>query len=424
MAQIDLKNALLLYIGESWPQAQGAEGMAWAAYDGQGALAASGDGAPPAPAAHGFKRRIAIAPSAVTLLIRLDAPAKNRTRFLQALPNAVEGALSCPSENIHTAPGSLSDDGKLPVAVVAFDWMQKTIAKLGTMGLRPDSMAPEILMAPLKPNAWSVVIGGGRQFARTGPWTGMELDAPTNGKPPVALAMLMEEARTAGSAPEVIHIYNADATHGCEVSDWTETLGVPVEKSGAWDWRHAIAGIDGFHVELLQGTFEPARPLAPARWIAAIALIIAFTALAHLGTAALELRSLRHDIIKQSTQLEKSFRQVFGAASMVDPVSSLGKRLDELRWRAGLTGAHGPDVMLAMAAEAISASARLKALDYSEGQLRLTLVMDGGKMTDDLASQISAAGLDCKVAKSELRDGGLEAELLIKEQSDPAGEIK
>ena len=112
MAKIDLKDALLLYIDE------GAEILRWARYGPEGHLGDCGQGATGWSRTMPPRRVIAIAAAGTVLLTRVDAPKRNRSKYLSALPNVIEETVCREAENIHVAPGPWPQAGLLPVAVV------------------------------------------------------------------------------------------------------------------------------------------------------------------------------------------------------------------------------------------------------------------------------------------------------------------
>jgi type II secretion system protein L len=413
MAKIDLKNALLLYFNEAW--AAGREGamLETALYGQQGKFVAA-ETVPPETAAL-MRNVIAIAPAGAVLISDVEAPARNRARFIQALPNVIERLTGAEADHIHTAPGPWNGSGRLPVAVTGKAWIEGALARLKTGGLTVTSMIPETLLPPIAEKRWSLVIGENTCFIKTGPLAGMALDTPTHPRPPEGLLMLVAQAREKDAAPEAIRVFVIGDHPSPNIAEWETALSVKVESAGPWNWR-PLSGSAQETIELLQGPLAPPRPPIIAKWGAVSApAMAALTGIIFMTTLALKARSMRIEEAELKSRIEKSFHKAMGNAAMADPLSQTSQTLDNLRWRAGLAGPAGVDGLLAQAAEPITAHAKLKTLAYSKGELKLTLVMNKDAIADSLFRKLKDAGVVYDNLGSVNRPYGQEVTLVIKE---------
>lgn len=358
------------------------------------------------------RRVIAIAAAGTVLLTRVDAPKRNRSKYLSALPNVIEETVCREAENIHVAPGPWPQAGLLPVAVVDKGWMTAALSKLTGSGAKPTSMIIETLMAPVMDGNWSVVIGADQCFVRTSGFDGMALDIPEENSPPQALAMLMEQARADGLEPDTITVYHDNSWPGLRLDDWMNTLGVGIESAGVWDWAGAAPEMEEETIELLQGAFAPVGAGDWSRWlIPAAAAIVAI--ILNIGAITMDLNHKIKEEAALRQRIEESFRQTLGDVVMADAQWQLKQYLQTMRWRAGMGGDPGLDGLLALAADPLAQSAKLKSLEYSAGELRLTLVMLEKRKPEALIGELDKAGLATRQETAGLGRHGMETTLLI-----------
>ncbi len=74
---------------------------------------------------------IVLVPAACVLTTTVDIPVKRGQRLLAALPYALEEQLADDVENLHFAAGASLEDGRIPVAVVADEFMRSWLSRLG-----------------------------------------------------------------------------------------------------------------------------------------------------------------------------------------------------------------------------------------------------------------------------------------------------
>nr|VFK52664.1 MAG: general secretion pathway protein L [Candidatus Kentron sp. TUN]VFK53197.1 MAG: general secretion pathway protein L [Candidatus Kentron sp. TUN]VFK60341.1 MAG: general secretion pathway protein L [Candidatus Kentron sp. TUN] len=121
---------------------------------------------------------IVFVPGSNVVLVTADVPPMNRQRMLAAIPFALEDYLITGVDSLHFALGKQSDNGLVPVAVVANDLMSTWLSQLEQAGVHPDILIPETLALPLAPDSWTVLIDADAGLIRSGTLSGFAVDFP------------------------------------------------------------------------------------------------------------------------------------------------------------------------------------------------------------------------------------------------------
>ena len=219
-----------------------------------------------------------------------------------------------------------------------------------------------------------------RNFVRTGEFEGAATDGGDAATPPLALAMMLEEARARGAPPRAIAVYLVAPGAPPDASRWESALGVPLRPAGAWDWRTASAeaGV-GLAQARRRWRFDPATiaKLRPAAWIAGAALAL------HGVASVIDWAQLAAAQRTERGRMEARFRAAFPqAVAVADPALQMRRQLALARHRAGVPD--GGD--FAPMAEKVALGLK----ELPAGSLRI-LSYEGGRMTLELGASEPAA---------------------------------
>lgn len=401
MAQLEI------HIPENWPPDQQEEAgsetlFAWLLRGEDGKLMRGGQGAldamPPAAQCH------IVVPASRVLLSSVQPPSRNRKKFMQALPYAVEDRIMADPESVHVAAGEEHENGEMPLAIVDRAWLRQVLDSLRGCGLKPVRAEVETLLAPCKTGVWSLIWRGNGGFARQGPHSGIPLDGGDADLPPAALQLAVKEA--ADNQPASIQLY-LDGASAPDLGAWSSGLGVPVTAGGDWQWpASAEHGIN-----LLQGEFATGSTradwlprLRPALILASlvVSLHVAFT----LGDWAM----LKFEKHRLTTSMEQSFRKAFPDAKViVDAPLQMSRNLAELRHSAGMMEQNDFLPLLAQVAPQLGTEARLLGLEYQQGNLKIRLILPNPAAVGSLRASLPQA----RFTPGNSSPAGQEAELTI-----------
>ena len=401
MAQLEI------HIPENWPPEQQEEAgsetlFAWLLRGENGKPMRSGQGAldamPAAAQCH------IVVPASRVLLSSVQAPARNRKKFMQALPYAVEDRIMTDPESVHVAAGEDQENSEIPLAIVDRAWLRQVLNGLKNSGIKPVRAEVETLLAPCKTGVWALIWRGNGGFVRQGPHSGLPLDGGDADHPPAALQLAIEEAADNQPASIQLHLDGASAPN---LGAWSSGLGVPVTSGGEWQWpASAEHGIN-----LLQGEFAAGRTradwlprLRPAFMLASLilGLHVAFT----LGDWAM----LKFEKHRLTTSIEQSFRKAFPDAKViVDAPLQMSRNLAGLRHSAGMAEQNDFLPLLARVAPMLGTEARLRGLEYQQENLKIRLILPNPAAAESLRASLPQA----RFTVGNSSPAGLETELTI-----------
>jgi general secretion pathway protein L len=344
----------------------------------------------------GAQRVQLVVPAAQTLITRANLPRGAQRRAGPVLAFAVEEASAAePEANQVSWLGALEGQAAGAGALAVLDkvGLQRWRDALQAVGLRGFEVHTEILLLPRASGEWSLAWDGGEGFVRTGDLEGAATDGGDAGAPPLALGMMLEEARLRGAAPNAIAVYVIAPGAPPDAKRWEAALGVPLRLSGAWDWRTAPAeaGVS-LAQERRRWRIDPAAlsRLKPAAWIAGAAL--ALHGLASVADWALLASAQR----AERGQMEARFRAAFPeAVAVADPALQMRRQLAFARHRAGVPDGGDFPPMAEKVAQGLK--------ELPAGSLRI-LSYEGGRMTLELGASEPAA---LKRAAARLAQAGL-----------------
>jgi general secretion pathway protein L len=405
-------SVLQLHLPERWPDALGDPPLRWALRRG----ADVADGVARLAEIPRAEETVVVVPVARVAFARAALPRGPAARLARLAPFAIEDAIVSAPEQVHCA---VLDDGaggdERLIAVLERDWLASALAELASFGIEPDRAIVESALVAGGEGLWTVVWSGDGGFAALGGLEAIALDASVDGRPPLGLALALDERRRAGSGPRGVRVLVAGAADPPDTAKWTAALQVPVAIAGKWlpeesDARAAAcanllsgARAGGWAADGWLARLKPAAALGAAL-LAAHVLVT----LGDWARLAYEARSLRN-------AMEAEFRNAFPeAVAVVDPALQMRRNVADLRRAAG-----EPDVtdlvpLLARLAPALAAAdARPQRLRYERGELELDLAVGSGETRERLASRLRVPGMRVRVERIATAGGEPHAKVRV-----------
>jgi general secretion pathway protein L len=342
-----------------------------------------------------------VVPAAQVLITRARLPQGARRRAGSVLAYAVEEASAFEPEANHVSwLGAVRDADAL--AVVDKAGLERWRDALEAVGVRAYEVHSEILLLPQAGRDWQLAWNGAEGFVRTGEFAGAATDGGDAASPPLALQLMLEEAKARGARPDAIALHVVAPGTEPDVAAWERALALPVHVQGAWDWRSApeAAGIS-LAQERRRWRLAPGAlaSLRPAALIAAAALALHGAALivdwALLGS---EQRAVR-------AQMQARFRSVFpDAVAIADPSLQMQRHLASARHRAGLPDSGDFAPMLELVAAGLQGlpAGSVRIVSYESGRITLELTTAEPAALRRVASRLVQAGLIADVTGAKL----------------------
>jgi general secretion pathway protein L len=329
-----------------------------------------------------------VIPAAQVLIAHATLPPGARRRDARLLAFAVEEATASePDAN------QVSWLGADALAVLDKQGLRRWRDALEAAGLRAYEVHSEILLLPRAQGEWSLAWDGREGFVRSGEFEGAATDGGDQAMPPLALRLMLEQAR-----PEAIAVYGTSP----DLAAWQRELGIALRAAGAWDWRTAPAAA-GIGVAQVRRRWRIAPAalanLRPAAWIAVAALALHGIALVadwiYLGS---EQRAVR-------AQMEARFRSAFpDAVAVADPALQMRRQLAAARHRAGVPdgGDFAPLIQsVAIALKELPLGA-LRTVSYESGRMTLELAAIEEPALRRIVARLAKTGLIVEVAGARL----------------------
>jgi general secretion pathway protein L len=325
------------------------------------------------------------------LITRAHLPATGRRQSAALLAYAAEERLaSDPDVNTVRRLGQV--DGEDALAVVHRQRLQSWRDALGAIGIHVDAVYCETLMLPLHDGEWSLAWNGQEGFIRTGEFAGSATDCGDAQTPPLALQLLLEEARTRDAVPTAITLHATTPAAQPDLLAWQHILGVNLQPTTQPDWRLALTtpririDQERQHWRPSAATLTRWRPVA---WLLLAALVVHSTALLvdRLRLAG-EQQQLRQ-------QMEARFRALFPATvAVADPLLQTRRQLAQARHVANQPDAGDFPVMLGKVVSALRSvpTAQLHALAYEDGRLTLEFTTPGDTLARRIETRLAQAG--------------------------------
>jgi general secretion pathway protein L len=370
---------------------QDGNGCAWVLLDGAGRVTRSGTSLDDLPPARHCRLILA---SDMVLLLQADLPDLPARRLAALLPAAAEAATLDDAEQIHV--GLLGDGAARRLAVLRKDALARLLTPLRARGLHPDRALPECLLLPWQEDEWSLLLHEDGVVARFGRHDGAALD---RGDPPAGLRLMLNRA----SPPSRIRLYQGSALKAPDVARWTDSIGLPVEPAGAWDWRTATwNGQDN----LLTGAYAAARNRLDWRpLVRPLAVALILLGGLQLGGLTLDWALQKREQGAIRAEMRALAERALPAnAAVVDPAWQVGEQLRGLRTASGAEGS-GALALLARLGQVWPPDGGPvpRTASYAGGELELTLAQADEGWIEQLRRDGDARKLTISV---ERVDGG------------------
>jgi len=338
------------------------------------------------------------------LITRARLPHASRRISAALLAYAAEERLaSDPDANQVSRLGRIDGDDVL--AVVDQQRLQSWRDALGAVGIHVDAVYCETLMLPVQNGEWSLAWNGREGYLRTGEFEGGATDCGDRQTPPLALQLLLENARTRDAVPTSIALHVATPAAQPDLGAWQQGLGVSIRLASPPDWRVAPMAA-GIRIDREREHWRPsAATLTRWRhigWILLAALVLHSTALL---ADRLRLASEQHQLRQQ---MEARFRSLFpGAVAVADPALQTRRQLAQARRAANQPDAGDFPAMLGkvVAALADAPAAELRALSYEDGRMTLEFAAPGDALARRIEARLVQSGLDVEAPQAAPRTG-------------------
>ena len=404
-------SAWVLRLPRGWPDSTPL--VSWSWWGGQGQPQHGRDPLDKIPAHDRRASTYVWTPAAQTLLTEIQAPARARSKFMQALPYALEEQLLSDPESAHFAVQPLNS-GRYAVAVTARDRLRLWLERLQMAGFQPSVLCPVTLAVPCEPDSWCLVWDQDEVWLRTGEYAGLACPGTPMQSLEIVKAVL-EETRREQKAPSQLTLYQPPQE--LDVAALAGQLELGIHVSAA---EHSpIVSRTVPAMNLRQGEFvgdsgrlrESARALKPAGILVAIWLLASFI------INVVEWGMLRHEQTALRDEMVTLFRATFPDAQAFE-YPALQMERNHASLLAG-RGAHGGDEFLSIlqrVAPAVTgdSSITLRSLRYTEESLTLTLDAATRESLETLRQALSKRGFQADVLETNSERGRIVGRLRIK----------
>ncbi len=367
------------------------------------------------------QRLCVLVPASDVLLTDAEVPAKSGAKLQQIVPFALEEQVAEDIDSLHFALGKrIGESPRIPVAVVSRALLDEWTRQLRAAGLAPECLYADSSLIPDNPGQAVLVLSGDTVMLRAA--GGQPVTLPLS-----ALAEALELLRPA-PAPEVadgfggngLVVYAGEAQwQQCgaaieAVRDQFEGLSVKLLSDGPLGlFAQSLPGSSA--INLLQGSFAPASPLAGGfkAWRLAAALLVGLLVLHGIGSAA-QLWQLK----RTERRLDQSIAEVFEQAMPGEHNTSNARRRMEARLAAieGSTDSSGLLAMLAAVAQARAGTSgtALQAASFRDGQLELQVTAPGADALDHISQQLRTGGWQADLTSGTSSSGAYQGRIQMK----------
>lgn len=356
-------------------------------------------GVPPAQVLEKAAHVAVLVPAADVLLLDAPAPTRQRSQLQRAVPFAVEDQLAQAVEDLHFALAPDVHEGRIGVAVVARETMQRWLQQLADAGVQADALLPESLaLAP-----GHLLIEPSQATLRLAPWRAAAIDTAALAQwlalcaPELAQSLVVADARYAPRA----HLPVA-------VGEYHERVRDPLA------WLAAELPGDGA-LNLLQGEFAPKHRAAPVARLWRIAALCAGAALvAGFAHAVAERTLLQRESARLDDAMHAVLVQSFPEMEKVagEPARLMQSALARLG--GGDTG--GLLRLLGQVAPVLGSTTRLttRGFEFRNGTLELSLTAPDVPTLDLLRERLAMLpGLKVELTAANPGENGVEGRIRI-----------
>ena len=404
----------------------------WIAVDGNGTRTSPPGTGALAEAAKDIADRavIVLVPATTVLTTTANIPIRRGSRLQAALPYALEEFVADDVENLHFAAGTRrSEDGRLPVAVVAREQMQDWLQRLDDAGISALQLIPENHGLARIPGTLSLLAAEGQIMFNDGADNEFVMQGV---KPSDALAVAGALDETAvgevgdseeNGGPGHLLVY-------CEPAD---------EKRFLHDWnalRHELASVDinllpdgvlprlavtvaaGSGINLLQGRYGPKAEIGaifrPWRYAAILLLSLGVIA---FGGKAVDYYRLDQEVNILKAQFTSEYREIRpgDTREIVDPVSTVNSIRRSLGGPAAAQVFLPSLQQLALAVQQ-NESADIEAISYRAGVIDVRLTAPDVATLDNFQKIVSGSGrFDASIQSTDQVGDKISSRIQIRE---------
>lgn len=346
----------------------------------------------------GERSVIALVPALDVMTTNVSIPIRSAAKIRSALPFALEESVAEDVENLHFASGARRDDGRVPVAVVSRENIDRWIDIYSSAGIELTRMIPENQGLPILPGTMSMLIDGRSIYFNDGDRIEFAMQDLKPSDVLVAAGKLGEQSSDSTESSHVMAFCDVESEQRFETDfialrHELESVDVNVLQDGTLP-KLAVTVATGQGVNLLQGNYGRApeyaamlRPWKVAAMLLAGLGILAFVA---KGVDYYQLTAERDALQEQFTAEYRAVRPG-DTREIVDPANTVQSI------QRGMGQSSAPPVFLQSLqalSGAISANtdASLEAISYRAGVVDVRLVAPDVATLDQIQQDVGRDG--------------------------------
>ena len=334
---------------------------------------------------------------------------KNRKQLEKAIPYALEDDLTEDIENVHFASGKRTDDGEIPVIVIAKANLDHLISILSSVNILPDIITSDIYGLEWKENQWTLCIDEQHLLARTSAWDGFGCET-SDFVDFIQFAMSGQETK-----PERFEVYS----HPDENLEYISKL----ENVAFDDFWSPASFVRGFNEEecinLLQGSYAKAdkthKTVRPWKIAAALAAIWFVISVAHVGLEYSRLNKLDGQL---TAEIEQVFSRTFpDARNIVNPRVQMQQRLKKLTSNESATSDADFLKYLHQSGYELYKNQNISITDiqYKNNELSLDIKTKDIQVLEAVKSKLQSKQINAELQAAKSVDDFVLAKMLVKE---------
>lgn len=391
--------------------------VAWTVLDEHGRVAGAGGRGSLLDAARAAEHRrvVLLVPGLDVVAADAELPAASPARLRQMVPYALEDSLAQDVDRLLFAVGPRSPSGTVRVSVVARELLDRWLANLAAVGLRPHAAYSDAEGVPDTAGTLTLVLENDRIYGRRPDQAPFVLES-------LGLSELLELLRAGHDGTDLQHVLvyadeNAAARHREELTELRNQL-ASIDLKSIGDTvvdRLSTTLAQRPGTNLLQGPYARQSDwvalLQP--WRVAAALLIALGVLG-VAAQAVQYLSLQRTDSLLSAQVLASCEHQFGLTAAGPCEAEARRRLEA----AGepLSRQAGENFLSAVAAVAASRprDSRIESLDYRNRVMNLQLVAPSVPALDEFTRRLAEGRrFEARIQSTRPGDSGVESRIQI-----------
>ncbi len=369
----------------------------------------------------GSRRVCVIVPAGDVVLTEVDLPVRSGMKVQQVVPFALEEHLAEDIDSLHFAVGKRPAEGaRTPVAVVSRALMDQWLAELKDAGLAVEALYAESELVPANPGQAVALLEGDCAIVRPAGGTPLTLPIEALAEALTLTSPGSDQMVATQRTGSGLVLYTGAAewhqrSHEVEaIRDRFDGIKVQLLTDGPLALlAQRVATAPASAINLLQGPYAPVDSFANTwkQWRIAALLLIALVALHALGSTA-ELFALKRSERTVDAAISTTFRAAMpGERSTIDARRRMEQRLASLKGG----GSGLLSVLDALAqARAGTQGTVVRALNFRESGLDLTLSAPNVEMLDRVSQNLRAAGWQAELTSSNAAGSQYEGQIQVK----------